>query len=308
MAERELRWKNNFADCFLFGFWRIRALHSQHMMHSKCWKAKQRKKGERPWKPSIHYWNMRSKRFCFHGNGSYGASAGAIYHRKRTFTVRDAGKAKDNYRDPFPQLGAFVNILLDVCAQMLHNPQKWVSLMTPMSELLGMCRWLSQAKCLWGFGCTVGFGPSTMLLWCMNTAWGANRNLRVKILLGCRFWIMKLQFSSKIRGLCSHLSPPVAHIRIHQGWGALWQLFCHSSTAWNNSREKGNMKQERELKRYRRYWYKKNWNRTPSIAFILLQRASLDHHLLKMISSNTNWNCLWYGDAQKLKKRLLYML
>lgn len=58
---------------------------------------------------------MRRKRFCFHGNRPSGASAGAIYQRKRTFPVRDAGEVKDNYRDPFPQLGAFVNILLDVC-------------------------------------------------------------------------------------------------------------------------------------------------------------------------------------------------
>lgn len=34
---------------------------------------------------------------------------------KRTFPVRYASEVKDNYRDPFPQLGAFVDFLLDVC-------------------------------------------------------------------------------------------------------------------------------------------------------------------------------------------------
>lgn len=58
---------------------------------------------------------MRRKRFCFHSNRAYGASAGAIYQRKRTFSVRVASEVKDNYRDPLPQLGAFVNILPDVC-------------------------------------------------------------------------------------------------------------------------------------------------------------------------------------------------
>lgn len=32
-----------------------------------------------------------------------------------TFPVRYASEVKDNYRDPFPQLGAFVNFLLDLC-------------------------------------------------------------------------------------------------------------------------------------------------------------------------------------------------
>lgn len=34
---------------------------------------------------------------------------------QETFPVRYASEVKDNYRDPFPQLGAFVNFLLDVC-------------------------------------------------------------------------------------------------------------------------------------------------------------------------------------------------
>lgn len=125
-----LRWKNNFVGWFLFGFWRIRTLLFQHMMHNKCWKAKQRKKGKRPRKPSIYYWNMRRKRFCFHGNGVYGASAWAIYQRKRSFPVRDASEMKDNYRDPLPQLGTFVNILLDAfkCSDLTQTPEIDVSI------------------------------------------------------------------------------------------------------------------------------------------------------------------------------------
>lgn len=53
----------------------------------------------------------------------------AIYQRKRTFPVRNSGKVKDNYIDPFSQLGAFANIPLDVCkcSDVTQPPEMGVS-------------------------------------------------------------------------------------------------------------------------------------------------------------------------------------
>lgn len=177
------------------------------------------------------------------------------------------------------------------------------------NELWGKHRYLLQTRCLWRFGCIVVFCPFTMLLCCMNMAWDVNRNLKVKIVLDCRFWKKKLQFFIQARGLYFQLSPLISHLHVCQSWGAPWQLFYHSSMAWKNSRgKKKKYKQERELERYRKYWYEKNWNRTSNIAFTFFQRVSLDHHLLKIMSYNTETVCLWYGDAEEHKERQLSIL
>lgn len=85
---------------------------------------------------------------------------------------------------------------------------------------------------------------------------------------------------------------------------------CFTIAAWHEriQEEKKKYKQERELERYRKYWYEKNWNRTSNIAFTFFQRVSLDHHLLKIMSYNTETVCLWYGDAEEHKERQLSIL
>lgn len=178
------------------------------------------------------------------------------------------------------------------------------------SELRGKCRWLLQAKWLWRFECIVVFWPSTMLLCWMNMARGVNRNLRVKIVPDCRFWNKKLQFFIQDkRTLFPTVTSYFSHTYTSKLRCSMVAVLPHSSMAWKNSREnKENMKQKRELKRYKKYWYEKNWNRTPNIAFTLLWRASLDHPLLKMMNCNTKTICLWYGDPQEHKERQLCML
>lgn len=106
------------------------------------------------------------------------------------------------------------------------------------NELLYKCRWVPQAKFLCRFGHVVVFLSFPFSCSVTECSLGFKIILRVQIFSGCRFWFAELPLSSKVRGLYSHLLPPISHIYVCQVWGGLWKLPCTSSTAWKKKSRK----------------------------------------------------------------------
>lgn len=94
-----------------------------------------------------------------------------------------------------------------------------------------------------------------MLLCCMNVARGVNRNLRVKIVLDCRFWNKKLQvFIQDKRAFFPSVTSYFSHTCMSKLKCSMAAVLPqqHGMKEFKRKKKK-NMKQERELERHRKY-------------------------------------------------------